>query len=117
MPFIITTHPPIAGAGLTTTVAEEAATTRTAVSSLADMRDAIYPIVVAGATFESEKLAAFTQAWDIPADGGTIGPLPDGTMIEVRPVSAAELARLAGCTPHAFDPDGVEPLLDAFNAK
>ena len=104
MPFIITTVPPRPQYGF-------AGYPRIAVATLEEAKRAADRIVGVN------PVRALGQINDLPADGGTIGPLPDGTVIEVRPVSAAELARLAGCTPHAFDPDGVEPLLDAFNAK
>jgi hypothetical protein len=46
-----------------------------------------------------EGLADFESAAatidDLPAEGGTIGPLPDGTVIEVRHVEPETIARYA----------------------
>lgn len=46
----------------------------------------------------------------LPESGGTIGPLPDGTLIEVEQVSSKELRQRAGF--------GLTPkeIVDAFNA-
>jgi hypothetical protein len=55
----------------------------------------------------------------VPFSGGTVGPLPDGCVIDVRPVSWAELCDLAGlswasykdsCWHHAAG-----PIIDAYN--
>jgi hypothetical protein len=52
----------------------------------------------------------------IGPDGGTVGPLPDGTVIEVERISIAELARRAGITvPRAWHTRTY--LVDAYNAR
>lgn len=51
-------------------------------------------------------------ARELPESGGTIGPLPDGYVIDVRQVSLDELAGLAGCTNGAWSEGAI---LDAYN--
>jgi hypothetical protein len=54
------------------------------------------------------------EARRLPESGGTIGPLPDGTVIEVRQVSRNELSAEGGYpTPYFKSTDA---LIAAFNA-
>jgi hypothetical protein len=64
----------------------------------------------------------------LPEQGGAVGPLPDGTVIEVEQVGWSELARLAGRTRYTVppdepvDPDGLgrkgwQVILDTYNAR
>ena len=46
-----------------------------------------------------------TDAEQLPATGGTIGPLPDGTLIQVRPTGRAALALDAGVVLSTDDDD------------
>jgi hypothetical protein len=115
MPFIITTAMRANRYGANGLVEANVPheTTRIAVATLDEARATVWAQV-----FDSRSQTIDGSEVDsLPESGGSVGPLPDGTVIEVRPVAAAELARLAGCTPHAFDPDRVEPLLAAFNAR
>lgn len=49
-----------------------------------------------------KQLAPFeNQVWDLPESGGTVGPLPDGTVIEVEAVTWSVLAYAAGITSSA----------------
>ncbi len=55
-------------------------------------------------------------AW-IFEEGATIGPLPDGYVIDVRPVSWAELASIAGFHgPPQYDNER-EDLINAYNEQ
>lgn len=54
----------------------------------------------------------FAQA--MPESGGTIGPLPGGTVIEVQPIHREELAAQAGHPRAAFV--STQVLCDDFNA-
>jgi hypothetical protein len=74
MPYIITTK-------------SRVKVTRRAVATLDEAQDGCYWIAVDHGT-TSEGAASIA----IPHDGGTIGPLPDGTVIEVERVSLAALA-------------------------
>ena len=84
------------------------------------------------ATLEEAKRAVrmnnrdvFYSEWfdriDLPADGGTIGPLPDGTTIEVTPVCwnwIIGAAEDAGVDTDAVHADGDDiAILDAYNAQ
>lgn len=56
----------------------------------------------------------------IPESGGTVGPLPDGTVIEVRPVGLDALATDAGLGAAwigASQPNDQAAILDAYNAR
>lgn len=56
----------------------------------------------------------------LPRSGGTIGPLPDGTVIEVKPISRAALADSIighGLVWPAKDEDALRRQCDAFNAQ
>jgi hypothetical protein len=47
-------------------------------------------------------------SWDVPESGGTVGPLPDGTVIEVERVTWGQLAY------RAFEK---QEILDAYKAR
>lgn len=66
MPYIITTYPE-------PTMAPGFVGTRHAVATLDEAREHAF-----GRMVEDRRRE---DAFDIPADGGTIGPLPDGTVI------------------------------------
>ena len=92
MPYVITTSRTIIG-GYTAPGERETITdtTRRAVATLEEAREAAREALPAAA-----NLSRHYEAEDIPAAGGTIGPLPDGTVIGVRPILWAELARDTG---------------------
>lgn len=54
-------------------------------------------------------------AFDWSGSGGTVGPLPDGTVIEVEPIEWKGLARAAGLL--VSDHLGTDAILDAYNAS
>lgn len=108
MPYIITTDSPderlaLRGTGIT----------RRAVATLDEARARIRNIVV-----ESGRPGG-TTADPITPTGGTVGPLPDGTVIEVRAVTPYELWREAGRPASAsrtHAPPDVAVSVDAYNA-
>jgi hypothetical protein len=60
-----------------------------------------------------------TDARAIDASGGTVGPLPDGTVIEVKPTTRRALVRESHGTRMRQGPGrwSMVELVDAFNAK
>src|SRR6185503_6510246 len=80
MPYIITTSEPFNAAVHCT----RPAFSRTAVATLDEARDYVHQH---GATFSVASIGG---------SGGTVGPLPDGTVIEVRPVTKFALGFEAG---------------------
>ncbi len=60
-----------------------------------------------------------TTAQTLPEQGGTVGPLPDGSVIDVQQVGIKELARLCDFTPSASDGGVVtaDVVIDAYNAR
>jgi hypothetical protein len=55
------------------------------------------------------------QAANVPEQGGTVGPLPDGSLIEVARATNAELMPYAGFDVFNDTPAEAE-IIDAFNA-
>jgi hypothetical protein len=55
--------------------------------------------------------------WDLGLEGGTVGPLPDGTVIEVKRVAWLNLARGVGldCGDMCAVPNA--EILDVYNAE
>lgn len=96
MPYVITTHC-LPSAAPTTT--------RRAVATLEEAFNAA-PEPVRNA-FWAARLALMA----LPESGGTVGPLPDGTVIEVERVWWPDLADAAGMIgPH-------QSIIDAYNAR
>jgi hypothetical protein len=93
--------------------------TRRAVATLDEAREAI---VAAGRIPPSGHVypAALMAAESLPESGGRVGPLPDGTVIEVRFASWQQLGSLMG-TAHAvidnlLDDNAHGEIIDAYNA-
>jgi hypothetical protein len=119
MPYIITerwdgaTHPkpgnnPVAVA----TLGEARAEARTFINTVADRSPGRW-------MYEMRQ-----ECQQMPESGGVIGPLPDGTVIEVRPITLYGLAENAGwrgwrLTRVTARPDLVDPseIIDAYNAQ
>lgn len=62
----------------------------------------------------------YTDAQNVSALGDTFGPLPDGTMIEVKPITADQLADMARQprSKHGFySQEHMHDLIDAFDAQ
>lgn len=101
MPYIITTTRPLTSRQRH--AMESATRTRRAVATFDEAR--------------GEVIRHITTpfAWDLALDGGTIGPLPDGTVIEVRHVDWIAMRKLAGSLP--VRTHNKPAVLDAYNAR
>jgi hypothetical protein len=122
-PYIITTKRP----GEVFPLADQGwHISRRAVATLEGANEAVHRIAhdLPG-KWQITTLAKYTP---LPESGGTVGPLPNGTVIEVEQVGWSELARLAGRTRYTVppdepvDPDGLsrkgwQVILDAYNAR
>lgn len=102
MPYLIATHsmpadphPGHRHSGI------KAATTRRAVATLEEAR-----------AIARETVPRVFSPF-IPASGCTIGPLPDGTVIEVEPTTWYKLAEAVGMASNPFNTE----ILDAYNAR
>jgi len=78
--------------------------TRTAVATLDEARDYTF----------NARVNDDGQIEPLPAEGGTVGPLPDGTVIEVRPISFGALASRAGFAQFSDERPHAE-IIAAFN--
>lgn len=105
MPYIITTLHPWADAN----EPARRARTRTAVATLEEARAAIKRSVNAIGT-PDDRFAAH----HLPESGGTIGPLPDSTVIEVRRV---DWPAITGNLPDSVNRESATAVLAAFNAS
>lgn len=83
MPYIVTTHRP---GKYERPIEDGDRYSHTAVATLDEAREKAGAVYGAGPTFIAEKISE---------SGGTIGPLPDGTVVEVRRIGWADLARQA----------------------
>lgn len=112
MPYIITT---------TTRRGPEGATkfdvTRRAVATLDEAREEAWDAYSQPDDVARETLDALAeQVFAITEQGGTIGPLPDGTRIEVETATWDELADDAG-TPLYPAVVSHSEIIDAYNAE
>lgn len=57
------------------------------------------------------------KAADIPESGGSVGPLPDGTLIEVEATTYDRLGHDLDLSPRRIFNDPEQKLVDAWNAK
>jgi hypothetical protein len=115
MPYIITTKRPADPL----TISDDAswAHTRTAVATLDEARNRVLDIA------QRPRAIVWVERY-ISESGGTVGPLPDGTVIEVRWIDWMDFERMiipgtvAATIPIAtFDDDDYrDGLLRAFNA-
>lgn len=109
MPYIITTYPE-------PTMAPGFVGTRRAVATLEEAREAAY--VAARHHDDTDDGEYETAAHRIDEAGGTVGPLPDGTVIEVTRVAYNWVAGVAedGGAELSEDASCAE-ILAAFNAE
>jgi len=99
--------------------------TRRAVATLEEARAAVNNALyrIEGEMDDPRPLAGFyAQADTLPESGGTIGPLPDGTVIEVRRRSWRDLSPYCRFHPDAeIGDDPIDPtpaeIIDAYNAR
>jgi hypothetical protein len=108
MPYIVTTERELPSAEDSSTLTYRE---RRAVATLEKAR-----LVVREAVFTGSALTA-PAIWNsiavLPESGGTVGPLPDGTVIEVEAVSWADLRERAGLGRDALVLD--EQTITAYN--
>jgi hypothetical protein len=89
MPFIVTTKSRYNGAN---DLGYSAVVSRQAVATLEEARRACLGALDA-AHLHGSPVTVYRDAVDLPESGGTVGPLPDGKVIEVLAVDDAEYAR------------------------
>lgn len=135
--IIITTNPTLraafeaaGGRGVELAEQVDAAESDRAVATLQEARTAVR--ASAQAADEATKHATWlTEAWrdalraanNLPKSGGTIGPLTDGTVIKVRPVTVGGLAGMAEILPADYPASAyptevarIAAIIDAYNA-
>jgi hypothetical protein len=106
MPYIITTKRTCRCDGSEHIGSES----RRAVSTLEEARHHAYD-----ETRRVDSGTGHRSAWRISSSGGSVGPLPDGTMIEVEPVSWGELHCRSGHEPGDWWGAG-DRIIAAYNA-
>lgn len=108
MPYIITTKIPLEKREGFQWVPFDRTLSRRAVATLDEARHIAWQAAGCG-----DELRFDARAIDdaLPEAGGTIGPLPDGTMIEVKRIGPIALQRLA----HASPAWTLKQVIDAFN--
>ena len=114
MPYIITTHT-VAVASLTPSRNRSGGTASRAVTTLDEARATAIEVVdrLPGDGYNEWH----AEADNLPDAGGTIGPLPDGTVIEVARVEWEPFATDIGYD-YAYVADGMlteADIIDAFN--
>lgn len=123
MPYIVTTKRPI---GVSKSLAPACKVSRRAVVTLEEAGEAFHEaLFVCGIEPPSEEWGDWAMAWHlhISEPGGTVGPLPDGTVIEVEPVEWDDIRRVVGAVGRrgaTNDPMMVvrsDQLIAAFNAR
>ncbi len=118
MPYIVTSTKPEMADTLVPGQPWPRSVSRRAVATLDEAR---YAAAEAGRQavdrqwVEGEHLRATLAAMELPEHGGTIGPLPGGTVIEVEQVTVFELWESAG-RPCGAPPMDDSEIIDAFNA-
>jgi hypothetical protein len=90
--------------------------TRTAVATLDEARDDVIARIECAENPDGPRLdSEWERAHGMDESGGTVGPLPDGTVIEVRRVEWATLNGEHGYTLHPST-QMAERILAAYNA-
>jgi hypothetical protein len=117
-PYIVTTkRRGYMGLGL---VRSPRVVSRRAVATLEEARDFIYSLC-AETDVDDERIADDIDR--LPESGGTVGPLPDGTVIEVEQVTWHELTHRTTNVGRYWLPadhghtDAQAAILDAYNAR
>jgi hypothetical protein len=117
MPFIIETRRTSTtwAGGIVPVPAE---TTRQAVATLEEARGVLSPVLDSLAHDRGAYWPAWTQTFHGLGEetGGTIGPLPDGTIIEVRRVAEVDLRDSFPADSCAAQLAHLADVIDAFNA-
>ena len=112
MPYIITTTGPRHVPFDDGDYIDGTETTRIAVATLEEARDVVTGIVEEREPFSHKvQETAGSNLSAMRESGGTVGPLPDGTVIEVRAVAWQDLAPW----PQPTDPPYRADIIAAFN--
>lgn len=112
MPYLITTSVDAHDDGLSVDIL-----LRRAVATLHNAHNRTWKMVSdsdmgrASMTVKGRKL--LDEALSITEDGGTIGPLPDGTVIEVTRLDWLHIEKASGH--YIASADDLQPALDAYN--
>jgi hypothetical protein len=117
MPFIITTKPNACPEGMKD--CRCVGHTFRAVATIEEARDYLQPIVRAPSS-PSIRSELVSSVHTMPETGGFVGRLPDGTTIEVRPVTYNELrvgAGLVGVELYGLRDERRDQILDAYNTR
>lgn len=116
MPFIITTsHAMLPG---TTGMPVGGGDTRIAVATLGDAAEYIDGTLPEEIGAPKVCIAIAKQIVALDEAGGTVGPLPDGTTIEVEPVLWSSLCGALGRGGISQDPTIWQPeIIDGYNAE
>lgn len=95
---------------------------RHAVATLDEARKAIESEAISGSStnFYSGRYPEIMRSIEaLDTSGGTVGPLPDGTIIEVEPIGEGELESVCGIDidelPDVRTPEGLAEIVAAFN--
>jgi hypothetical protein len=120
MPYVITTKGPSTIPGVGTL--REAVESRRAVATLEEASEACCEIIdaIPGIDDEHRHDPKLQPAYRLSECGGTVGPLPDGTVIEVERVSWLTLSSRVPDTDQAAGWlmfNEWDKVLDAFNAR
>jgi hypothetical protein len=119
MPFIVTTKRPCNCDG----DPHIGSISRRAVATLEEARESLTAEVLAayGDRRDVEFRNCNADARCLPGSGGTTGPLPNGTVIEVEALSPLMLSARAGISGAeamaCLRADNWQPIIDAFNAR
>ena len=112
MPYVITTSNMEAG----TASGIARSQSRVAVATLEEARQSVWEIADERDTTGRDVEGPVLACRSLTESGGTIGPLPDGTIIEVKPILPSDLWRAVG-QPGDMHARGLDYLLHAFNAS
>ena len=115
MPYIITTVTP-SGWRSPDVFDGVTRTARIAVATLNEAREAAWSECERLAADAPASQATLAQCEDVPESGGTIGPLPDDTVIAVEQVNWIKLAEMAGYT-GSLEGRWWPLIITTFNAK
>jgi hypothetical protein len=112
MPYIITTTRPGSASW-------DESTTRWAVATLDEAQEAAAVVITTGRDMDPRARDGgwdFSRVWGMPEQGDTVGPLPDGTVIEVEWVDWYHLhdAVAAAGDTKVYAPG--QGLINAYNA-
>lgn len=113
MPYLVTMHPVHAERSM-----PRGQRVGRAVATLEDAQAYVSGVVSARTTSADNRGARKTAAdrlWSLPESGGEIGPLPDGTLVEIDYVNWADMAKSIG-KPYSEYDWRADELIDAFNA-